>query len=112
VNYDPTTEPRGYHKYPTPTRRLRRFDHLNSTRVYGSGTRALTKCEVIVPTNVVKIKHRELRSDITTYLDVADRVGLDAANVARLYRERRDNGYLAPTDVKIETNATFRGGDH
>lgn len=63
----------------------------------------------VEPTVKVKIRQLILRGPITDYLDVADRVGLNAQNVANEYRYRRDNGYQVEVDVPIESNATFRG---
>lgn len=108
-HYDPTDEARGWHKYPKPNRRLRRFGHIQENR---NRTVALTKMTTVTYGKNVKIRNRELLADITVYLAIADRVGLDVANVAKLYRYRRDNGYVVPTAVEITNNSTFRGGDH
>ena len=128
VHFDP--EPQGYHNATPSRRHLKRFRHLQDRR---NTTRALSDCIGTLPdgsTYIVRkiagkivgeqltaptihINRRELLGDITDYIEVADRVGLDAATVAKLYRERRDNGYLVRSnEVTIETNATFRGGDH
>lgn len=127
IQFDPTDEARGFTRVPPKTRHLRRHRQREYT---GSRTIGLTKCEIvaadgtrhtftksragvvrtkIVPSTTVKIRHRTLRGPVTDYIAVADRVGLDAKSVADEYRYRRDNGYSLPTEVKIETNATFRG---
>jgi hypothetical protein len=127
---DPTAEPRGFTRMKPKTRHLRRIRQREYT---GTHTIALSDCEVIasdgsrhkftksrgriihetyVPSVNVRVRHRTLRGPITDYIDVADRVGLNSDNVAAEYRYRRDNGYSLPTEAAIETNATFRGGDH
>lgn len=134
---DPTNEQRGWIR-TTPSKRNLLVKNDNSAPFFRGATAkstvALTKCvrifpdgtrvefkksrksgnvtiEEYVPSTPVKVRHRTLRADLSTYLDVADRVGLNAQNVATEYRYRRDNGYALPTEVAVETNATFRGGD-
>lgn len=83
-----------------------------STRIVRKLNNKLTTTPV-ESARVVQVNNkRTLLGPITTYIEVAERVGLNAARVAELYRYRRDNGYSLSTDVAIETNATFRGGDH
>lgn len=127
---DPTREPRGFIRTKPKTRHLRR--HVQRT-YSGNRTIGITPCEVIapdgsrhtftksrgkithtqviVPTVTVRVRHRVLRGTISDYIAVAERVGLNAKSVATEYRYRRDNGYPISTDVAIESNATFRGGD-
>lgn len=126
--YDPTDEPTGFTRMRPKNRNLKRFRHLqNRTR-----TIALSECvatladgsQVVIrksnkkvyltPANkTVKVRRRTLKSDISTYVDYAERYGLNARRVAELYRTRADNGYiLEQRTVNVETNATFRGGDY
>lgn len=128
MNYDPTDEPRGYHRYPTPTRRLRRFEHTNQS---AKSAVALTKCETIhadgsrtvfrkvrgkvtsvtlAPSTPVTIhRKRAPRTDLGTTLMRAESLGLNVLTVRDEYRHRTDNGYARTTTVDILTNATFRG---
>lgn len=127
-NYDPTDEPRGYHVYPTPTRRLRRFNHINQS---AKSAVALTACEVVAPdgtrtmfrkvrgrvvtetttpgTPVTIHRKRAPRTDLGTTLMRAESLGLNVLAVRDEYRHRTDNGYARTTTVEILTNATFRG---
>lgn len=59
------------------------------------------RVEAIVQGVTVRIRPRTLRGPITDYIDAADRVGLDPFTVARLYRERADNGYNVITTVTV-----------
>jgi hypothetical protein len=108
-NFDPTDEARGWHKYPKPRRRLRRFDHLQGR----DRTIALTKVVSWTPSTPVDIhRHRAPRTDIGTTLARAESLGLNIINVRDQYRYRVNNGNCNPTTVDILTNATFRGGDN
>lgn len=120
--FDPTNEPRGYHVYPAPTRRLRRFDNINQS---AKSCKALTPCVAIMPDGsqvifrktkdnvttetivgkTINIRRRTLKTDIATTLDRAERLGLNLTNVAQSYRNRRDNGYTL--DNVTETNETY-----
>lgn len=101
--YDPTDTERGWHRYPQPNRRLRRFEHLQGH----DRTVALTKC---VSFKLVTLhRHRAPRTDIGSTLLRADELGLDVNYVRDEYRRRVDNGGGRPNLVNIETNATFRG---
>lgn len=96
------------HQYPPRKRGL-----LKTGRAYKGqlGYRTSTgsrKVRVITPTEHVKIRKRVLRGLITDYVAIADRAGLDAANVARLYRQRADNGYTVSTrDVELVQSETW-----
>ncbi len=132
---DPTNEPRGFTRLPASKRGLLVKTDTTTSPFFRGATakrcKALTPCvvtladgtqyelrksksqptltKVTAPGTTVKTRHRRLRGPITDYIAVADRVGLNPNNVAMQYRYRRDNGYSLPTDVAIETNATFRG---
>lgn len=63
-----------------------------------------------VATTVVT-RHKPLRADITRYIAVADAYHLDAANVARLYRERASNGYHYTNTVETNETHGFHGAE-
>jgi hypothetical protein len=130
IAYDPTNEPTGFTRMRPKTRNLQRFKHLQNRNrtialsecvaTFADGSTATVskrrkdkKVYLTPPNKTVSVRRRTLRADITTYIEIAERFGLNPRHVAELYRTRADNGYiLEQRTVNVETNATFRGGDY
>lgn len=125
---DPTDEPRGYTVYPTPNRRLRRFDHANQSAkrcvalspciaTLADGTQVEFKkrrnntVSVIEVGKSVNIRKRRLYADISRTIDTAERCGLNITNVTNEYRTRHDNGYQHDTTTITNETYSFRGSE-
>jgi hypothetical protein len=63
------------------------------------------------PAKSVTIRRKMLRADISTYLLVAERIGLNLQTVATLYRERSNNGYQYDKTVTTNETYSFRGSE-
>jgi hypothetical protein len=132
---DPTSETRGWHRANKSTRGLLVKTDTSTAPFFRGATakrciggpvtvhtadgrsytmqknRRAKRTIAQTPAKSVTIRRKMLRADISTYLLVAERIGLNLQTVATLYRERSNNGYQYDKTVTTNETYSFRGSE-